>query len=64
MKTAMISTGNEVANNSEICPALILEMATFRLEVRKSIGVIFFSLSSSQTPLLLHTDLCRSLGPK
>lgn len=42
MKTAMISTGNEVANNSEICPALILEMATFRLEVRKSIDVIFF----------------------
>lgn len=64
MKTAMISTGNEVANNSEICPTLILEMATFRLEVRKSIDVIFFSLSSSQTPLLLHTDLCRSLGPK
>lgn len=42
MKTAMISTGNEVANNSEICPTLILEMATFRLEVRKSIDVIFF----------------------
>lgn len=68
MKTAMISTGNKVAgttNNSEICPPLILEMATFQLEVRKSIDVIFFfSLSSSQTPLLLHTDLCRSLGPK
>lgn len=45
MKTAMISTGNKVAgttNNSEICPPLILEMATFQLEVRKSIDVIFF----------------------
>lgn len=34
----MISTGNKVAgttNNSEICCPLILEMATFQLEVRK-----------------------------
>ena len=47
MKTTMISTGNKVAgttNNSEICPPLILEMATFQLEVRRSIDVIFFSL--------------------
>ena len=45
MKTAMISTGNKVAgttNNSEICPPLILEMATFQFEVIKSIDVIFF----------------------
>ena len=67
MKTTMISTGNKVAgttNNSEICPPLILEMATFQLEVRRSIDVIFFSLSSSQTPLPLHTDPCRFLGPR
>ena len=68
MKTPMISTGNKVSgttNNSEICCPLILEMATFQLEVRKKNRCdFFFSLSSSQTPLLLDIDLCRSLGPK
>lgn len=57
MKTAMISTSIEVANNSS-CPTLILEMATFRLEVRKSIDVIFFFFPFKFTDsLLLHRSL-------
>lgn len=68
MKTAMISTGNKVAgttNNSEICPPLILEMATFQLEVRKSIDVIFFFFPFKFTDSLTFTH--RSLqipGPQ
>ena len=66
MKTTMISTGNKVAgttNNSEICPPLILEMATFQLEVRRSIDVIFFPFQVHRLPYLYTPIFADSWAP-
>lgn len=67
MKTTMISTGNKVAgttNNSEICCPLILEMATFQLEVRKKKQMWFFFPFKFTDPLTFRHGSLQIPGPQ
>ena len=62
----MISTGNKVAgttNNSEICHPLILEMATFQLEVRKKNRCDFFFPFKFTDPLTFRHRSLQIPGP-